>query len=401
MMRQPIPLLYFCNEVRRGGAEEHLLALLRGLDRTLFQPHLACMPEMAETLASDLPSDVRVFPVTLRRLSHLFGMRRLAQIIRETRAGIVHSHLFYASLFASPVARLCGVPLILETPHVREQWRSGLKSSYRVDRLLSRFCVHYHIAVSSANARYLRDEKGIPAGKIVVIHNGCNLQRFDPAYPAPADLRESLGFGPDDPVLVIVGRLEPQKGHTLLLTALPLIRRHVSSVRVVCVGEGSLRQPLLEQAEALGVADAVRFVGFQSDVRPWLALSTATVLPSFYEGLPLAAIESSASGKPVIASAVDGTPEVVQDGLTGRLFPSGNVESLAEAASSILLRPQAARRMGAAGRQRVLERFSLERQIERTQALYCEAWARRALQAHLYASAANNRKPAVNGEERI
>ena len=392
-----IPILYFSNETDRGGAEEHLLALLRGLDRKHFRLHLACTSEMAKKLHSDLPEDVEVFRVMLRKPTHFAGVIQLARILRERQIGILHSHMFYASLFASPIGRLLGVPLICETPHVREQWRKGrLKSGYAVDRFIGG-SVDYYIAVSMANARYLAEEKKLPPEKITVIHNGCDLNRFDPAHREPYGLRESLGFGPSDPVLVVLGRLEPQKGHGVLLKALPLIRERFPTTRVVCVGDGSLREELSGQSDALGLRDCVRFVGFQSNVEDWLALATATVLPSFYEGLPLAAIESLAAGKTVLASAVDGTPEVVRHGISGLTFPPGRPDELAEMACRILGQPELGRAMGQAGRRWVLEHFGLQQQIDKTQALYCAAWetrtSRRQTKPALEPQAVSQRKP--------
>jgi glycosyltransferase involved in cell wall biosynthesis len=372
-----IPILYFSNETDRGGAEEHLLGLLRGLDRNRFRLHLACTAEMAEKLRPDIPADVEVFRLTLRKPTHVAGMAQLARILRRRQIGILHSHLFYASLFASPIGRLVGVPLIFETPHVSERWRKGrLKSSYAVDRAVGR-CVDRYVAVSNANAQYLVEEKRLPPAKIAVIHNGCDLTRFNPAHEVPSGLRESLGFGATDPVLVVLGRLEPQKGHRVLLNAMPLIRARFHSTRVVFVGEGSLRAELTEQTVALGLKDCVRFAGFQSNAQDWLALATATVLPSFYEGLPLAAIESLAAGKPVLASDVDGTPEVVRHSIDGFTFRPGDIEGLAEAACQVLGDPASGREMGETGRQWVLKHFSLAQQIEKTEMLYSHAWEQR------------------------
>ena len=162
-----------------------------------------------------------------------------------------------------------------------------------------------------------------------------------------------------------------------MLKALPSILGRFPATRVVCVGDGSLREELTQQVATLGLQECVRFVGFQPNVEDWLALATATVLPSFYEGLPLAAIESLAAGKPMLASAVDGTPEVVRHGVTGFVFRAGGFEELAEAACRILRRPELGRTMGQAGRRWVLEHFSLKQQIDKTQALYCKAWEQR------------------------
>ncbi len=381
MSPRPISVLYFSNEFVRAGAEEHLLTLLRGLDRRYFRLLLVCPVPLAEKIQPDLPADVELFPLCLRRASHVAAAARLAWILRRRQVDILHSHLFYASLFASPLGWLCRVPVILETPHVSENWRRGwLKTSFRVDRLISKFVDRY-IAVSEANARYLCEQKGLPAQKIVVIHNGSDLARFEPGRPPPAGLRRSLGFDEHDEVLVVVGRLEPQKGHAVLLKALSTVIREFPRVRLVCVGDGSLGDVLQGQARVLGLNGAVRFVGYQSKVADWLALADATVLPSLYEGLPLAAIESLAAGRPVIATAVDGTPEIVVDGKTGLLVPPGDPVPLAQAICRMLREPELRRSLGRAGRLCVQERFGQERQIERTQELYLAAFERRRAKA--------------------
>ncbi|MEX2080036.1 MAG: glycosyltransferase, partial [Dehalococcoidia bacterium] len=182
---------------------------MRGLDRALFRLTLVCAEEMAEQLHPDMPEDVEVIPLRLRHAAHLAGALALARILWTRRVNILHSHLFSSSLFASPIGRLCQVPVILETPHCREDSRRGWKVSFTVDQAAGRF-VDYYIAVSEANARYLIGEKDLPARKVVVIPNGCDLARFDPMQAAPVGLKQSLGFEEDDPVLLVVGRLEPQ-----------------------------------------------------------------------------------------------------------------------------------------------------------------------------------------------
>lgn len=375
-MSERIGVLYFSNTLARGGAEEHILTLLRGLDRSRFRPLLVCTPEVASRIQPDVPDDVPVTALTLRHPRHVAAARELARLIRRERVGIVHSHLFYSSLFASPLARLCGVPLVVETPHVREVWRRGLKGRYAVDRWAGRF-VDQYIAVSEANRRYLLEEKKLPARKVVVIHNGCDVQRFDVRNVDTRALRASLGFAPGDPMLVVVGRLEPQKGHRILLDALPVVQREFPSVRLVCVGEGSLRDSLEYRAKTLGLADSVRFVGQQADIPAWLALADVVVLPSFYEGLPLAAIEALAAGRAMVATDVDGTPEIVVPEETGLLVPPGDPGSLAVAISRLLREPDLRLQLAEAGRARVIERFNEVRQVARTEALYELALRRR------------------------
>ncbi len=366
----PSSVLYFSNAVTRGGAEEHIVTLLRGLDRRQFHPLLVCTPEVAGQLRSDLPCDVEIIPLSLRKPSHLAAALRLARILRERRVDILHSHLFYASLFASPIGWLCRVPLIIETPHVREQWRTGwLKYRYVVDRLVGR-CVDRYIAVSEANARYLVRDKGLPPEKVIVIRNGSDLGRFDPSARPPAGLRSGLGLDEHDPVLLALARLEPQKGHGVLLDAMPAILREFPRARLICVGEGVLRPALEGQTARLGLTESVRFVGYRANVGDWLALADLTVLPSFYEGLPLVAIESLAAGKPVVATAVDGTPEVIVDGETGLTVPPGDAMALARAVCHLLGNADERRRQGRAGRRWVEQEFSARAQITSTENLY-------------------------------
>lgn len=377
MAPAPIPVVEFANSVVRAGVEEHVLLLLRGLDRRLFRPILACPPELIEKFGADLPEDVQTAPIELFGPGDFAAFVSLLRLLRRQRVRILHSHQFRASFFASPAGRLAGLPLVIETTHVRELWRQkGWKSSHFWDRLGSRFVDRY-IAVSQANARYLTEEKKIPAAKVTTIRNGCELDRFDPSHEAPAGLRQRLGFDVHDPVILVPARLEPQKGHHVLLEALPVVLERFPSTRVVCAGEGALRTDLECEAHKLGVAAAVRFVGFQSHIQDWLALCNFTLLPSFYEGLPIAAIESLAAGKPMVATAVDGTPEVVVDGETGILVPPGNPLLLADAICRLLASPSLQQSLGRAGRDYVLKGFNRELQIQLTQDLYLEELARR------------------------
>jgi glycosyltransferase involved in cell wall biosynthesis len=374
MSRAPLSVMHFTITKVRGGVEEHILLLLGGLDRARFRPMLVCPPELAKKFGTDLPIDVEFIPFPFPFGSMASAAWQFAKILRKQKVDILHSHMFQASRMASPVGRLCGVPLILETPHVREQWRRGwLKGSFVVDRLLGH-SVHHYIAVSEANAGYLTGQKGLPAAKIVVIEPGINLDRFDPNLSPPMDLKKNLGFAESDLVVLVVGRLEPQKGHRFLLDAFPSVRREFPQARLVCLSDGSLRRTLEKQAEALKIRDVVHFAGYQADLSPWLALADICVLPSLYEGLPVSIVESLAAGRAVVATAVDGTPEVLLDGKTGLTVPPSDSEALAVAVCRMLRNPDERRAMAQAGRQWVLERFGKERMIRRTQDFYLQAW---------------------------
>ncbi len=367
-----IRVLQFTNSSVRGGAEEHILTLLQGLDRSRFSLLFAAPPRLLDFMQDDIPKDVELIPLNLRSPGDVLGAWRFAHTLRRVHVDIVHSHLFWSSLVASPVAWLCRVPVIVETPHVRERWRKGWKAKFFVDRMVGR-CVTFYIAVSAANRHYLVTEKRLPSSKIVVIRNGTNLTRFHPEHQAPLDLRSELGIGKQDPILIVAGRLEPQKGHRFLLQAMTRIRQEFPTVRLIIAGDGSLRQSLEQLVSILHLNDNVRFVGQQNRIQDWLAVADVSVLPSLYEGLPLVAIESLAAGRPIVATAVDGTPEAVLHEKTGLTVPPGNPESLAEAVCRLLCSVQLREQFGRAGRKLAVCEFDQASQIHQTEDFYLQA----------------------------
>lgn len=370
---QRLNVLLFGNDpTTRGGAEEHMLMLARALRRDSFRVVLACPPTVLSKFGADIPSDVVAEPIEYYNPTDIKGARQLASLLRRHAIDILHSHMFHASLVASPLGRFCGVPVIVETPHVREYWRRGWKRSYFVDRLVARM-VDAYIAVSEANARYLAGEKRLPASKIRTIQNGIDTERFCPTRGEQGELRKAFGLAKFDSVIAVLARLEPQKGHALLLDALSTVCKQFPRVCVVLLGEGSLREPLEQQARSLDLTPNIKFAGFQGNTPEWLAASDFTVLPSLYEGLPLAAMESLAMARPVIATAVDGTPEVVLNGRTGLLVPPGDVSALAQAMCRLLEDRELTCQLGIAGRQWIVDRFSIGRQIRDTEALYFAA----------------------------
>ncbi len=362
----------------RYGAEEHMLTLLRELSRRDFRLFIACPPELAQSIKHDLPSDVQLFEVPLGQGSRFKDASRLARLLKDNKIDVLHSHMSFSSRFASPIGWFCRVPLVLETPHVAENWRKGwLTSSYLPDRIFGNF-VDYFVAVSEANGRYLADTKGLPKKKVVVIRNGCDLARFKAASGDRSTLRHKFGYSDDDPILIVPARLEPQKGHSVLIDAVPLICQQFPNLKVLCLGEGSLRTELEGIVAKKGLQSVVHFLGFQAEIRDWFALGDLTILSSFYEGLPLVAIESLAASTAVVATHVDGTPEVVVNNLSGLTVPPGQPAPLAEAICSLLKQPELIKQFGDAGRTLVETEFSQAGQVERTAGLYLRARTKRA-----------------------
>ena len=371
-----VRLLFVLTSPVRGGVEEVVLALLRRLDPGEFRLALAAPQPLLDSLAPDLTGvaieTTDAAPESPRATAQI---RQLASFMRRFRPDVVNPHLFRSVLVTAPLARFCGVPAVVETYHGREGWRHGLIGGrFVVDRLVARF-VDRVIAVSAAARDFLIHGKGYPVPKVVVVPNGRDLSVYAPGDSRDA-VRKELGLDRDTPLVGVVGRLETQKGHTYLLDAWPAVVRALPDARLLLVGDGSLRAPLEAQARAAGVAASIIFAGFRADVPRMLDAMDVVALPSLHEGMPLTVIEAAAAARPVVATAVDGTVEVVRDRETGRLVPPADPAALGHALVELLGHPEHAAAMGRAARAFALEQFDVDRQVEATARIYREVAAR-------------------------
>jgi len=240
-----------------------------------------------------------------------------------------------------------------------------LKRSLRA-RLTYRHMADAYITPSEHSRRALLDYGYFAPERLHAIPNGIELPAEDPG--ARERVRQQLGLR-DAPTLVVISRLHPDKGHSLLLKVVADLKRDFPELRVLIVGEGSERPGLERQAADLGLHQAVVFTGFRTDVLDLLRASDIFVLPSFHEGIPYAALEAMSVALPVVATAVGGLNELVVHGATGLLVPPGEPEPLKEALARVLRDPDLRREMGRAGLARVRENYTLDRMLERTEAL--------------------------------
>jgi glycosyltransferase involved in cell wall biosynthesis len=207
-------------------------------------------------------------------------------------------------------------------------------------------------------------------GKVQVIHNGVSLDRLT---PPTSELPEGVWVKSDQPLVLTVARLHPQKGLTYLLSAATC----VPGAMFLVAGDGPERGALEAESRRLGLAERVRFLGHREDVPALLRSCDIFVLPSLFEGLPVAVLEAMGAGKPVVATAISGTDEAVVHGETGFLVAAGDPVGLAEAIRRLLADPSLALRFGMAGRARVERQFSSETMADRVSEMYGQLLAGR------------------------
>jgi glycosyltransferase involved in cell wall biosynthesis len=365
----PQTLIYFTDSDSFGGAEQVMLTTLSQLDRHRWQPTLMYYPSAG---LAPLLEGARRLDLHIRALPRLDQpIARVAQFVRLLRAerpAIVHAHLSWplACRYELAAAIVAQVPAIIATQHLFSEvpWRR----SRLIQRLICT-CIDRYIAVSDHLARQLRERLQFPAHKISVIHNGISLPPF--RHAADPDLRARLAGASKRPIILSVARLAEQKGQRFLITALQAL----PNATVVLAGEGPDRAQLERQAHDLGLQDRVIFLGQRADIPELLACCDVVVLPSLFEGLPLAALEAMAAGKPVVATRVGGTSEAIQDGQTGLLVPPADPGALAYAIGVVLSSPALARQLTAAAQSRVAQGFSAEVMTQQVSNLYDQVLA--------------------------
>jgi L-malate glycosyltransferase len=375
-----VRVLQVVTNFKFGGTERHLSNVVRLIDRSQFEVHLACLGKYGEFLARVERDCASIDEYRIRRLhgpSTWWRQLQLARDLRRKRIEVVHTYGFYANIFALPAARLAGVPAVVAS--VRDTGDHLSPRRRRVHRLACRLA---HRVLFNADAvRRQWAAAGFHSSKMAVIPNGIDMAHFAPG-PTPA-VRLSLGIPVEAPLVTVVSRLNPLKGIEYFVEAAAMVAARRPEARFLVVGDNepspsqvAYRAQLEALAVRLGLSDRLRFTGFRSDVPDLLAASTVSVLPSLSEGLSNVLLESMAAGVPVVATAVGGTAEAVMDGVTGSLVPPGNAPALADAVTMLLENPPLARRYGDAARARVGRHFSDARMVRDTEEFYLSLLAR-------------------------
>jgi len=307
---------------------------------------------------------VSVIVLDETRTSTLGIFLGLVRVLRAHRFDLVHVHKYKDGVLGSIAARLAGVPCIVRTMHgLAEPLRGWNQLKARVyealDRLTLECLADLVIAVSQRMTEALW-ESGYQPTRVTCIRNGLDLQQVK-SVGTPTDVRRALGIEPGSLVIGTVGRLSAIKGHVHLLRAAQQVLTRERWARFLFVGDGPLRNELLITAAELKLGAACAFPGARRDVYDVVSAMDIFALPSLNEGIPMSMLEAMALGRPVVASAVGGIPEVIQDRVNGRLVPPGDEAALAAACLELASDPELARAMGARARQTIEDSFSHER----------------------------------------
>ena len=344
-----------------GGVERQMLELGRSLQQS-YRSAFATFQE--EGRCWDFVERARQEDVEVHALQHDFPrvaatFRELLTLVRRLQPRLLCCNGYKSNFFGLLIARRMRIPII----SVSHGW-TGESRQVRMFEMLDRFLLRRMdrvVCVSAGQADKVQ-RAGVPKSKVQVIHCAVRPERFSDVDSAYRERLEEMF--PNRPRFIVgaAGRLSPEKGFTHLIDAAQIVGREFPDAAFVLFGDGPLRDDLQRQIESSGMTHSFRLAGFCSDLDRYYPHLDLLVLPSYTEGLPNVVLEAFAAGVPVVATAVGGTPEVVQDGINGYLVAPGNAADLARRITAILADGAGRRQMGAAGQELVRDQFSFASQ---------------------------------------
>ena len=350
--------------VPAGGAEVLVAAIARRLKPERFESIVCATRTVDDEVRAGLERDgVRVLHLDRTSRYRLDAWRPLVRLLRGHERTVVHAHKFGSNLWAALLRHVVDVPAVVAHEHV---WSfEGDPLRRLLDRFVTSPVVDVTLTVSEATRRQMIEVEKLPPDRVRVFRHGI-------PRPAPSrddrDPRRELGIATGDFAVGTVCVLRPQKAVERLLEAAALARRDVPNLRVVVVGDGPERAGLELLATRLGLDRVVVFAGARREVGPYVASFDVCVNSSRYEGSPLAVMEFMAAGKPIVATAVGGVPELLDD--CGILVSPEDPEAIAAALVRLARDPGERERLGHAARRRQRTSFDLDANVRELEDLY-------------------------------
>lgn len=363
-----IRVLHIVRGLDVGGLEMFVINLCRHMPEHVH-PMVLCLQEKG-SLDGQLDG-LKVFELNAPEGFNAPTLLRVAKFIKEKKVDILHSHNIHPHMFAVVSGFFTGRPVI-HTKHGRNY--PGRKRRLLLNRVLA-YGSRRVVAVSSDAAAVCTELEGVSPKKVVTILNGVDTDTFRPGGSAKL-LEDELDIPAEIFKIGIVARLSGEKDHKTLLKAAEIVSKKGAEFRLILIGDGPLRKELEEFTESFGLGEKVCFAGQRGDVAELLGGLDVFTLSSITEGLSLTLLEAMACQVPVVATDVGGNSEAVGDGIGGFIVPAQNPEAIAEKLLTLYEDKELRARMGAAGRERVCNRFSMEKTAKEYLELY-EAACRR------------------------
>jgi len=365
-----IRVLVFANSFRIGGSERQAVEFIKRVDPARFEIVVACFQKDGPLL-EELPltiTQLHEFPLHSFFHPSTAGQAfRFIRLLKRAHIQVVQCFDFYSNLFAIPLARLAGVPVVLGS---RRDEASMRTPAQRRAELWSYYWATGVIANADAIKEQLVRRDKVSADKVWMIHNGLDLDRFDRHGGPPSEGTVSRRQGL---TVAVVANLRPEKGHLVFLDCARRLITSNPEARFLIVGDGVMRERIETRVSELGLTKQVQLTGAVKDIPALLRSVDIAVLPSLKnEGFPNAVMEAMAASVPVVATDTGGASELVIDGLTGYMVQPGDAAALGDRIGWLCNDAEVRRKMGEAGRQRIVDHFTSNQMARKFEALYSE-----------------------------
>ena len=355
-----------------GGTEKQLSLLASSLNPDIFRPIVVQLSSHPSQKTTETIGNVKLFHFPTRKIYSLHGLnqiRKLVNLAKDEQVDIIHTFFEKSEVMGWLVKRMAGIPVWITS---RRDLGFKRKEIYnKIFRISSRDCNKCVANCSAVKEQTLKKER-LPEEKVEVIYNGMDFTPYQKSYNGNT-FRKEIGTNDHTSLVGMIANFNFEiKGHQFFIEAAKRILEKVSNVEFLLVGDGALRQRFEKLSEELGVRQKIHFLGKRSDIPVILSSLNVSILCSTNEGFSNVILESMAAGKPVVATNVGGSPEMVTDGVNGYIVPPADSNSLANAIINLLHEPNKAEEMGKAGRKIVQEKFTTEAMTKQYEKLYKE-----------------------------
>ena len=370
-MPEPKKVLHVIDSLDLGGAQTFLLDLVRHHDRLRYLPEVAAMHGQGVYASAFKEAGMPVHSLSPGKFPPLY-LPNFWKLLRSENYDILHFHLFGANLCAKPLAIIARHPAIVVHDQCNDASREESPLLLAADAFWNRRSDRV-IAVSESTRRYLLDREDLEDSKVTTIPNGVDTEMFRPAtLEQKRSARLALRLPPESFVIGGVGRLVSQKNFTLFLKVAADVARDHPAVIYLIAGTGPLESQLHAEAEKLGIAERVRFLGHVSDRVSLFHALDSLLMTSDFEGTPMTLLETMSSGVPVVASAVDGIAEVCTHGRNALLSPPGELGSFRDSLCRLIAEESLCETLGAEGRRTVIQNYDIRGITRRIEGIYGE-----------------------------
>lgn len=366
--RRPYRVLHVIDSLDLGGAQVVLLNLIKYADRSRFQIEAVALHGRGVFWGPVRATGVPLWSLSFHHYFPSYAPGLMALMLAR-RYDVVHCHLLASNVIAKPIAALCGVPVRINHDHCNDKLTDPRPWALPADKWTNRYSTHV-VAVSESTRAFVEAHENVPGARTVTIHNGIDCETYRPKPELREEARKRWDLPADAFIVGGIGRLTHQKNFALFLeVAAEVLKSHPQAFFAIA-GTGEDEAALRAQADALGIANRVRFLGFVGDMAGLYPALDLLLLTSRYEGLPITILEAMAVGIPIVASRLDGIAEVLADGRDAALPPAGDAAAFASSVNRLIADRELAESYSASALAKVRADYSADRMTREVESIY-------------------------------